>query len=112
MKLLLFLQPMSSLPLWGRVRVGAADNSSAGLEFCRVAVQVMVWKEVYYLARGVRRLWRAPFEKPAAVVLSVLLAVPSVLSFLFIAMIPAELSQYKDGFWLLFSWIVFFLFFI
>ena len=33
MKLLLFLQPMSSLPLWGRVRVGAADNSSAGLEF-------------------------------------------------------------------------------
>ena len=38
---------MSSLPLWGRVRVGAADNSSAGLEFCRVAVQVIVWKEVY-----------------------------------------------------------------
>ena len=38
---------MSSLPLWGRVRVGAADNGSAGLEFCRVAVQVMVWKEVY-----------------------------------------------------------------
>ena len=51
MKLLLFLQPMSSLPLWGtgtaqpqdeKVRVGAADNSSAGLEFCRVAVQVIV----------------------------------------------------------------------
>ena len=57
-----------------------------------------------------RRLWRAPFEKPAAVVLSLFLAVPSVLSFLFIAMIPAELSQYKDGFWLLFSWIVFFYF--
>ena len=29
-------------------RVGAADNSSAGLGFCRVAVQVMVWKEVYW----------------------------------------------------------------
>jgi len=28
--------------------VGAADNSSAGLEFCRVAVPVIVWKEVYY----------------------------------------------------------------
>ena len=37
---------MSSLPLWGRVRVGAADNSSAGLRFCWVVVQVMVWKEV------------------------------------------------------------------
>ena len=48
MKLLLFLQPMSSLPLWGRVRVGAADNSLAGLKFCRGAVQVMFWKEVYY----------------------------------------------------------------
>ena len=47
MKLLLFLQPMSPLPLWGRVRVGAADNSSADLGFCRVVVQVMVWKEVY-----------------------------------------------------------------
>ena len=47
MKLLLFLQPMRSLPLWGRVSVGAADNSSADLGFCRVVVQVMVWKEVY-----------------------------------------------------------------
>ena len=26
--------------------VGAADNSPAGLEFCRVAMQVMGWKEV------------------------------------------------------------------
>ena len=33
-------------PPVGRVRVEAANNSSAGLEFCRVAVQVMVWKEV------------------------------------------------------------------
>ena len=47
MKLLLFLQPMSSLPLWRRVRVGAANNSSADLRFCWVVVQVMVWKEVY-----------------------------------------------------------------
>ena len=37
----------SPSPTGGRVRVGAADNSSAGLEFCRVAVQVIVWKEVY-----------------------------------------------------------------
>ena len=74
------------------------------------AIRLVIIVAFYYLARGVRRLWRAPFEKPAAVVLSVLLAVPSVLSFLFIAMIPAELSQYKDGFWLLFSWIVFFYF--
>ena len=44
---------MSPLPLWGRVRVGAADNGSAGLEFCRVAVQVMVWKEVYCHAKFV-----------------------------------------------------------
>ena len=73
------------------------------------AIRLVIIVAFYYLARGVRRLWRAPFEKPAAVVLSVLLAVPSVLSFLFIAMIPAELSQYKDGFWLLFSWIVFFI---
>ena len=47
MKLLLFLQPMHPLPLWGRVRVGAANNSSADLRFCWVVVQVMVWKEVY-----------------------------------------------------------------
>ena len=58
MKLLLFLQPMRSLPLWGtgtahpqdeKVRVGAADNGSAGLRFCWVVVQAMVRKEVYCL---------------------------------------------------------------
>ena len=74
------------------------------------AIRLVIIVVFYYLARGIRRLRRAPFEKPAAVVLSILLAVPGVLSFLFIAMIPAELSQYKDGFWLLFSWIVFFYF--
>ncbi len=42
-----------SPPLWGRVRVGAADNSSAGLGFYRVVVQVMVWKEVYFFQNPV-----------------------------------------------------------
>ena len=37
-----------------KVRVGAADNGSAGLEFCRVAVQVIVWKEVYFFSRCAR----------------------------------------------------------
>ena len=74
------------------------------------AIRLVIIVAFYYLARGIRRLWRAPFEKPAAVVSSILLAVPGVLYFFFIAMIPAELSQYKDGFWLLFSWIVFFYF--
>ena len=36
--------------------MGAADNSSAGLGFYRVVVQVMVWKEVYYLNDPAQRL--------------------------------------------------------
>ena len=69
MKLLLFLQPMSSLPLWGRVRVrvGAADNGSAGLGFCRVAVSVVGLRS--YLANPTYELFR-PLAYPRAFRLS------------------------------------------
>ena len=73
MKPLLFLQSMRSLPLWGtgtahpqdeKVRVGAADNSSAGLRFCRVVVQVMVWKEVYFALAAVATRFSTPLPAP------------------------------------------------
>ena len=62
-------------PLWGtgtahpqdeKVRVEAADNSPAGLGFCRVAVQVIVWKKVYFVLDAVATRFSTPLPAPAS----------------------------------------------
>ena len=62
---------MSPLPLWGRVRVGAADNGSAGLEFWWCPKMYADKRRANKKQRrhGIFEVWKLkiPFAVPVAV---------------------------------------------